>query len=209
MGQTSLLHLPYPEETDTADVPRDVQSLAVAVEAAFGSQAMSKIADVTLAAPAAQIDFTNIPQTYAHLLLVGQLNCNISGAPTANLSARFNNDIAGNYSWQAIYTTTAVTQWTGQSGTAQPIGTVSGDGGVPYEQGACMLLVPNYTRANAGHPSIGIGASQGSTTGWMRTDLFSGFWNQNLAINRLTVFVSGQNFLTSNRATLYGLPGGP
>ena len=150
------------------------------------------LGNVTLAAAAAQIDFVSIPQIYAHLMLVAQLNTDTAPA-TTDVYAQYNGDAGPNYYGQTMYAT----------GTTSPpgtyayealikviIGTCSGIG-VNYLQGAVVLFIPNYTRADAGHPSIGFSAGQASGTLWMRSDLTSGFWSRTEAINRLTVLGNG------------------
>lgn len=178
----------------------------VATEAGGGGYEL--IAESTLGAPAATIDFSSIPATYKHLrLLYSARGTNASN--TVNLSVRFNNDST------AVYDYIAYRMWD------------SGLGGSSIS-GATSLKVAEMSGANAtagmaGQGTVDIPAY--ATAGFYRTltsqmwgawstaangfQLFTtgGQWRSTTAINQITLVLSAGNFDTGSTVSLYGISG--
>lgn len=154
---------------------------------------LSPIQDVILGAAAASVDFPNIPQAFAHLMLM--FNATRDQATADFVTWAVNGDVtAANYSAQflqgiiaaASASTAANRNVAVLGGTARPL---SGGG---------QLSIPNYT--GGGRHSI-FGVS---------------YANQNLAIvgndyatagaiTRLTFAAGAGNFVAGSRFTLYGV----
>lgn len=170
---------------------------------------MRMLADSTLIGSAASFDFTSIPATFAHLLLVVYARSD-TAAVSDSVIARFNGDTGANYDYQtAAAVATAVT--------AQEVFAATGvtlAGGMPGGTaganlfGVTDILIPHYANAlnnKVAHCRSGWKAGT-ATTNVQKRDA-DGYWRSNAAINRVTlVCSSGGNFVAGSRATLYGMP---
>lgn len=212
MPNTPTYNLPYPTLSDTADVPRDIQALAGAVDSAIGSAAAGaggtqKIADVTLASDTANIDLPSLPQTYAHLLVVHSLR-GTSSSDIQPISLNVNNDGTGSYYSQLLR---------GNNNVASVIPFLAGAGmtigGAPCATaasgvdtfGAGVLFIPNYTGSMYKQMVALSGAVTGGAAATMWIDAVVGLWFKTPAITRLTLSVLGGGVRTRSRATVYGL----
>jgi hypothetical protein len=166
------------------------------------------IADLLLGAPAAQMDFTSIPATFAHLLLVVYARGDTSATAT-NLSMRFNADGGANYQIEYILGTGSTV--TAVEALAQ---SVLYCGGMPAATatanffGATSILIPHYAQGTS-HKSAEIngGYRTVATTGGGNTQKISGWWSNVSIINEVNVFPLVGNFIAGSRAILYGLGG--
>jgi hypothetical protein len=212
MGQTPIYQLPYPELTDPADVPTDIRELAERTETVFsglGAGDMTRIADVNLAAAAASIDFQNIPQTFAHLLL----SLNTRGVAAVNTDytyLRMNGDTTTSYYSLMLHGTgTGVTP--GIQSNQGYLGFLNAPGanaaGGPDVFGGGLVLFPAYTGAQLKSVFAITGAILSGTAADMFADQVTGLWFKTAAINRLTLSGLNGSFAARSRATLYGLRG--
>jgi hypothetical protein len=168
---------------------------------------MRMLADTTLGSPAASIDFTSIPQTFAHLRLV--LSARDTGAVTlARPIIRFNGDTAANYAahWienllgvatansSGVTTGLTCTQASGASATASLYGVNAID--IPDYRGttAYQEIAATFHACSTGGSALGSAGSGG------------GFWNALAAVTRITIVAGNTSFAAGTRATLYGLP---
>ena len=88
--------LPTPED-DIARILKNFEKRISHLESLEGGGALTLIEDILLAAPAATIDFQNIPTTYLSLLLLAKLRSDRGGAPVDGIRLRVNNDAGANY----------------------------------------------------------------------------------------------------------------
>jgi hypothetical protein len=212
MGQTPIYQLPYPELTDPADVPTDMRELAERTETVFGGLGagdLTRIADVKLAAAAANIDLQNIPQTFGHLLLL-ILGRSTAAVPIDSLNVRVNNITGANY-----YALTL--RGSGSAASVVPsIGSTSVVlSGVPGAtatdaanvRGGGLLLIPNYA-ATDGYPTM---LAMTGLTGGVATNIFvdqlTVLCNVAAAVNRITLTCGSGSVAAGARATLFGLRG--
>jgi len=220
MGQTPIYAFPFPELTDPADVPTDMGELATAVEGTLsgpfdsrldaleaGVGSMARLADVLLAADAANIDFQNIPQTYAHLLLAGAVRTT-AAVLLDSLFMRINGDAGASYHTHGVLgsnnTVSAFSLVAGQSLSIAGMPGASAPAGI---QGKFMLWMPGYTRANgAGWVSVAWALTGGTAAGFNNM-LRGGHWAGSTAVNRLTVLSTAGQLASGSRVTLYGLRG--
>lgn len=168
---------------------------------------LSAIADSLLGSAASSVDIQNIPQTYAALELL--YNLNGDGGWPVNVNVRFNNDSGADYDYN----------WSGLSGAGVAAGLAGAGGGVllPGRTGAAgrpnsgVLYVPNYTAARV-HMTTGLHAESfdSVTAGNQIAALNMGVWRGPAgvaaAINRLAVFCNVGNLVTGSRITLGGRP---
>ncbi len=164
------------------------------------------IEDKHLAAPAATIDFQNIPQTYKHLELITFLS--VSGAVAGtNVPTTFNNDTGNNYDWfreafrvgADVKTETIGGAYMGSiptTGSAAVAGSIAG----------CKAFIPDYTDTSNHKSFTSIGhVKQVNSSGNVFLWNGAGWWRSASAINRITLTSPSGNFIAGCRASLYGL----
>src|SRR5262245_4467537 len=170
--------------------------------------AMAKIADVILGAAAANIDFTSIPQTYLHLLIMAQLHTDTTGTEWDNVFGRFNGAADDNYNAQFMTISgTTVTAATNVAQTMGFLGQVHTDfGGVNSAAAVMVIEIPNYTGTTwrKGWSSRGGGYQGSGGTGSFRMSMGE-YTLTTTAVTQITLLPSSGNFKTGSRATLYGL----
>lgn len=165
---------------------------------------MVKIQTITVGASgAANIEFTNIPQTFTDLKLV------VSGRTTqGNVygggALQFNSDTGSNYRWRRIYgsgssaasdnstSATSITNWdiVGANATASVFSNIE-------------LYVFNYTLSNQKPVSIEYVGENNATEAYL--GLVVGLWTGTAAITSIKIYSNGGNLVQFSSATLYGI----
>jgi len=177
------------------------------VTAAEFRKGMGMIADSTLGGSAASIDFTSLPTSYAHLLLLAQLRGDTAANTTA-LNVRFNNDSGTNYRYGQISSTGATVSTTEQYGQTSinpgslPANTASGS-----TPSAVMLFVPNYGSTTFHKTCVGLDMANVADAGPNQFNMYlgAGRWASTSAISRITLLPAAGNFVTGSRVTIYAL----
>lgn len=166
-----------------------------------------RIANTTLSASAASIDFTSIPGHYAHLMLVAYLRSD-EAVTASTVRARFNGDTAANYDRQHLGAVAAATSASEAfAATAAVIGGCSGGSAPANLFGTLRLVVPHYAQAADNKAALSRwGTKWGTTSGTMETFSAAAFWRSSVAITRLELLPGAGNFVSGSRATLIGLP---
>lgn len=211
-SNTPNLALPYPIPADTVDVPRDVQALADKLDGitALASPAVVRLADTKLAAPAALIDFTAIPASYAHLMLAVTARTD-QAVPASSLGLRFNGDTATNYDGTTLAGNGISASSSEYFGAGTMFGVIAVPGATSADGrlfGGGSILIPDYANTTAWKNTNGCAASASArTTGGHLVNLNSGLWCSVAAINQVTLLPGAGNFVAGSRATLYGLKG--
>lgn len=169
---------------------------------AGGGGAMTMIADTTLAALAAIIDFSSIPQTFKDLRL--SFTGRGDGAVTL-VCIRFNGDATAVYGTEFMATD-------GPSGRFNYFDAIVGGvlfdlagsantGNVPSSGEA---IIPNYRDGSTFVRTFS--ALGGLYDGTRLAALTHGTWRSTAAINRIQLVpYTGANFVAGSRATLYGV----
>jgi hypothetical protein len=221
MGQTAApWTLPYPEQGDPADVPTDLRELADrlqihldgldsrldAVEASAGSFVL--LADQRLAAPAANIDFSNIPQTYSQLRLA--VTARTDSAVVATTLFLALNGAVTNYDFQRVAGSGAANLNAEGIGGVQGIGisNIPGANAPANQFTQCDVVCLDYT--GAAHQAQVLSTFYRKITnasGDMMSGVYGGTWRSLAAVNRLTIVPQTGNLIAGSRATLYGLRG--
>lgn len=164
------------------------------------------LADTTLGVASASIDFTSIPQTFAHLMVEMYLRGD-TAATTTTYSLRFNADSGANYDVQSLQGAAAVASAaetfaaTGVSFTI-PAGTATAN-----VLGRTRVDISHY--AGSANNKIFEAANVykfGTASSQLAVQVVGGFWRSNAAINRITLATAAGNFAAGSRVTIYGLP---
>lgn len=158
------------------------------------------IAETTLGASAANVDFTSIPTTFSHLLLTWQARSD-AAVTASTLLVRFNGDSAANYAWEkldAIAAAASAASFTAQ--TSIQIDALVGASAPASQSGFGHAWIPNYLGVTFFKQISLIG---GQST---YAQLHTGLWSSTAAINRVTILPTTGNFVAGTRFSLYGVP---
>lgn len=167
-----------------------------------------KLADSTLVGSVAAFDFTSVPATFAHLLLMLYLRCD-DVATITGANIRFNGDTGANYDFQyASGSAAAVTATESFGATAGQCGLAPAASAAANLFGVAYVFIPHYAAAlNNKAWKFQTITKFGTASGNITTREGGGFWRSSAAINQVTVVDSGGgNFVAGSRATLLGLP---
>ena len=172
--------------------------------------AWNLIETIELAAPAATIDFLNIPATYQHLKLEGSARTTRATAGI-QVALRFNNDSGNNYYslfGQIVHVAVVATAELLASSRIEAI-VVPGALAPANSFGSFELTIPDYVDTNKHKMLHNIGATfENTTTGNIKFKFGSGIWQSTTAINRITLyFTTADNFDTHTLVSLYGIAG--
>ena len=162
--------------------------------------------DQELVAAAASFDFTNIPQTYKHLMLMGNLRGNTAATSVDNY-LRINNVSSANYydervgaiaaSPSAAENIGATVAFAGRSAAATATANLTGK---------VFILIPDYQETVRMPGGIYLNFYQIALTSGNVVIIAGGFTlNVAGAINRITLTPSAGNWDIGSRLTLYGL----
>lgn len=163
---------------------------------------MRMIADNTLSGNAANVDFTSLPQTFAHLFIILQARGD-TGATSTQLSLRFNNDSGANYDVGA-----GIGGTVSGGATSGAIGPVSASTAPANSFGAYVLWIPHYAQANTFKACQTLGFVP-TAAGGVNLAAYSQqiLWKITpVAINQITFIPGAGNLVQYSRFTIYGLP---
>lgn len=169
---------------------------------------MVLIASQTLAAPAASVVFSTIPQTYTHLLLT------IDGATTdaalfGQLGIQFNGDTGANYDYESFSVTGSASGANPQFAQTKLSSVIlSGLTATANTSGSGVVWMMNYKNSaffKNSRTNYDRFETLGTTTTY-GTGQISGLWRNTAAITSITLFdQSGGNLGTGSSFTLYGI----
>lgn len=162
----------------------------------------TKIASITVGSGgAATMDFTSIPSTYTDLVVKHSTRYTSNG--DASTYIRFNTDSGTNYQRRLMY------------GDGSTFGSGGGAANLGYGGAVGLstmtansfasndIYIPNYTSSSQKSFSVEGASETNDTTAYI---LISGnYWTGTAAINSITLFPSGGNFVQYTTATLYGI----
>jgi len=159
-----------------------------------------------------QMDFSSIPQTYTHLLILGVAAVE-SGSPILNVGMDFNSD-SGSSNYVSL-------QWdmNGSSGSSEAftvqqtgqilLGNVSGSSNSGYG-GGFLGFIPNYS-GSAGLFKSAMGLSVMSITNWSAGARGGGSWKNTDPITQIRMFGNVDNdstrlnFIANTKISIYGI----
>lgn len=186
--------------------PTDAVATGELITAAQFNGLPVMIANSTLGADAANIDFQSIPSHYAHLMLECYLRSDTAAA-AQTVMYRLNNDSAGNYDYQFVAGSAAVASAgeTFASGVAR-IGTMPANTAGANLFCAVTAVFPHYANtANNKAAESQSAHKSGTASGNLESSAWASFWRSNSAINRITILGGAGNLKSGSRVTLYGL----
>lgn len=193
---------PVRYNTDTATA--EIWTGSAWVPIAQPGRGWSVITD-TVNGGTATFDFTSIPATFTHLMLIGQVR-SATAAATAEIRLRFNNDSGSNYDYAF--------QWlnagspAGTTGAAQTSALLSSlvtaASGTANRASPVAIEIPNYAATTFQKDCTAqVGYQDGSA---LSTAAGSAHWRSTAAISRITIIsTSGAGFVAGSRMTLIGI----
>jgi hypothetical protein len=166
------------------------------------------LSDTVLAAAAASIDVTSIPDDWNHLLLITYLRSDTAASFTQT-EMRFNNDSGStSYDSQNISgsgSTASAAEELSQSFipcTAMPAASAGSN-----LFGSHIITIPNYAQADNDKAAHILAALKyGTSTGNLFVQSRAVFWRSTAAINRITILPAAGNLVIGSRLTIYGMP---
>ncbi len=190
--------------TDTLRVKAGGITAAMLASGVAGNWFM--LADSTLGADAASIDFTSISGSYAHLWLLLYARSDTASGETS-VAARFNNDSGANYYHERINAgVTTVTAAEVLGATSFRFGRCPANTATANDFGANEMVILNYANSTNRKSVMSRAASFASTaSSGIQLELGAEGWDNTAAISRITMFPGAGNFRAGTRATLYGL----
>ena len=169
---------------------------------------MNLIQHIELGSAQANIDFTNIPNTFTDLLLVSSMRSSSSNPEDGWI--QFNGDTAGNYSFRRLYGTgsgSGQSDSFGGTGTAGRVTRIVPSTYTASTFSSSQLYIPNYTSSAAKSMSADT-VEENNATGSAQF-IYATLWTGTAAISSIKLGVlSGANFLQGSSATLYGITKG-
>jgi hypothetical protein len=168
--------------------------------------ALVKIGESLLTASAANVTFTNIPQSYRHLTL--RIQGRSDAASTYVMAVmQFNSDSSGSYdlqSLQAYGTYTAGTQAFGT--TSAQLGYMSASTATAGTASTFAVDIVNYAGTTFRKQWLSTQLLKvAESANQVNTDVFAGEWRNSAAITSLTIFPSTGNFVTGTLVSLHGV----
>jgi hypothetical protein len=159
-----------------------------------------KIAEVTVATPQANIEFTSIPSVYTDLkvLVSGR-----SSTTTTGIDAIFNGSTSS-YTNKRLYATGSGSPTSDSAATSYISNTMINDSSYTANVfGNGEIYIPNYTSSNFKSVSVdGVSENNATTALAMMT---AGLWSNTAAITSILLRPNSGNFATNTTATLYGI----
>lgn len=165
---------------------------------------MVRLADSTATGAVASFDFSGLPVTFAHLMVVLYLRGD-AAVDQVTATVRFNNDATAVYLYEVMtaLNNVAPTSSLVSGQTSGKLGSVSGGSALASTFGVGDILVPHYAQATGNKTYTARMANVTGANG--SAEQLSGRWGSSAAINRVTVLPSSGNFVAGSRVTIYGL----
>lgn len=158
------------------------------------------------------INFTSLPQTYKHLMVVGKIAMSYGTSTAATIQFRLNNDsTAGAYNTQlqgsrdstgTVDSSSASNSYFSAIGHARP----ASNGDVEY--GSITIYLPSYSSSTA-KKNIFIwtnSVTDSAPSGENRCWVYGGYWNNSAAVTSLNFFSdTSPDFSSFTDISIYGL----
>jgi hypothetical protein len=154
---------------------------------------------------AANIEFTNIPQTYTDLLIKTSLRDTRTDSPVTDVALTFNNSGTG-YSMRMIYGDGSSAGSANSSGASRITGFYENTNQTTSNTFSNNeIYIPNYTSSNNKSTSIDGVTENNATT--IYASLVAGLWANSSAITsiKLVPAVGSLSYVQYSTATLYGI----
>ena len=147
---------------------------------------------------AANVEFTSIPATYAHLQIRG-----IARADGNSATIQFNSDTGSNYAYHGFYGDgSSVTAFSGTSQTKSDI-LITASGANIFS--ATVLDILDYANTNKYKTTRSLSGTDANGSGFLT--LVSGLWMNTNAITSIKLTPFAGNFAQYSHFALYGIKG--
>jgi hypothetical protein len=157
------------------------------------------IASVTVGSGgAASIDFTSIPSTYTNLSL--KISARQNSATVAYSNLRFNASTTG-YSYRSLQGDGSGAS--SASGSTATYGVTNLSTWTASTFNSIDLYIPNYAGSN--YKSWSSDSVTEANISTVYSDFVAGLWSNTAAINQVTLYPNGGNFVQYSSAYLYGI----
>lgn len=168
--------------------------------------ALVLLEDKLLTAAAASFDFTGIPATYRHLLLIVNGRGSVAAGSTL-LQLTLNGDGAANYDGQRLVGIDITPSASAQAAaTFVNVGDLAGATLPAGISGHTTLTLYDYAGTTFQKTLTGsAGVRFGVAAADMVLTNFMGAWRSTAAVTRVTIAPAAGNFIAGSRATLYAL----
>lgn len=155
---------------------------------------------------AASYSFSNIPQTYKHLLLVVQARSD-GVNPAVSLYVRFNGDTGTNYARTSMSNANNVVSGASDNAaTAMDIGVLTGAGAADATAlGSSSAYIAGYLRSDIWKTIVSQSTCPTGGGGGPYIGTYGGSWESNSAITSMSVYPSSGSFTALTTADLYGV----
>jgi hypothetical protein len=165
---------------------------------------MKLIESKTLGTAQASIEFTNIPQTFTDLVILGSTRMSNAALLGYN-TIRFNNDTASNYSYRFLDANLPSSPASGSSTTNPWFANVSGSSTTSNTFGNYAVYIPNYTSTVAKSGSIDTVGENNGTTAFLT--ILACLYNNSTAITSIQIndAFNSSNFVAGSTISLYGI----
>ena len=164
-----------------------------------------KIAEVTVASPQANIEFTSIPQGYTDLVIKGSTRLT-GGDAGVQLVVRFNGSTSGYSRRHVVGNGTSTSSSSGSSETYMRIAFAEESVYTANTFNNFELYIPNYVSSNNKSTSSDSVTENNATLAY--ASLHAGLWSNSAAISSISIFdisATQANFTANSTATLYGI----
>lgn len=218
MPTTPIVDLPYPTPGDPADVPADIEALAMMLDGLLGAPPPEVVpagmeliwdsVDAGVELPVAGIETPAIPATFKHLLVAykGQSSAPLAGA-MGYLCIRLNRQTTGYYDQSLLGNASTPTAFSMSAQASLRAGLLCGAASGTYGSGG-LILIPSYSDITKIGPVLALtggftGAS--NTNSWVA--MVAGMYGASQqVIDRLSFWdQGGANFVAGTRLSLFGM----
>ena len=168
MGTTPTYAIPYPDPTDPADVPADMQATALATRAVLSAfktdtdadlgdmedqisgalGAFTQLGHTVLPADAATIDFDAIPASYQHLVVMAALR-STAGTGASNAVLRLDHVLTATYSGSYMRAFNPPSGGTQINALSALLGVMPGATSAAAAMAGTVIFLPNYVSNKA------------------------------------------------------------
>lgn len=165
-----------------------------------GAGSMQLISDQVLVGAVVSVAFTNIPQTFAHLLLIW--DALTDNAAPQQIQIRLNGDAGANYDYELLQGVGAVASAaaaTAQTGIVVAVAASTTDAN---GRSAGDIEIPNYVGSTFRKSVLFRSGQHGATS---RRLSGSGQWRSPAAITRIDLPLDAGNYPIGSRFSLYGI----
>jgi hypothetical protein len=155
----------------------------------------------TVSTSAASYTFSSIPSSYTDLVLVISARSTKTTATSDTTSIRFNGDTGSNYSNTNLYAISTPVSNRRSNDSQWFAGEMSTDGEASNIFTPLIVNILNYSNTSTYKVSV----DRVSNASLPQVGISSCLWRSTSAINSITIYPAGGNFVSGSTLTLYGI----